>query len=55
MSHVIRPLAALFLKTDTIELDANAVGMSIPPPATTESGARSSPLKNFYMGVGRAV
>ena len=26
--------------TDIIEMGANAVGMSIPPPATTESGDR---------------
>ena len=41
----IRPLAALypppyFLKTDIMERSANAVGISIPPPATTESEDR---------------
>ena len=42
----IRPLAALyppppyFFKTDIMERSANAVGISIPPPATTESEDR---------------
>ena len=42
MSLEIRPLAALYPTPsifcyDTIEAGVNAVGMSIPPPATTES------------------
>ena len=36
----------LIFLTDTIERGANAVGMSIPPPGTTESGDRS-PIKYF--------
>ena len=60
MSLEIRPLAALypptpymFFKADIIERGANAVGMSIPPPATTESRDRErSPIKHFYIREG---
>ena len=49
MSLEIRPLAALypqalFFLDYTIERSANAVGMSIPPPATTES-----PISIFFV------
>ena len=42
-----RPLAALY--TFTIERGANALGISIPPPATTKSGdrERSSRLQPY--------
>ena len=58
MSLEIRPLAALYAPpyffSDTIERGANAVGMSIPPPATTESGDRDcSPIKHFFCMGGR--
>ena len=35
----------IFFQTDTIERGANAVGMSIPPPATTER----APYKAHFM------
>ena len=55
MSLEVRPLAALYphphiyFQTDTIEKGANAAGMSIPPPAYTESGdrERSSSLQPY--------
>ena len=60
MSLKIRPLAALYplpiYLTDTKGRDA--IGMSIPPPGTTERGdrermSRSQPHKAiFYMGGG---
>ena len=54
----IRPLAALtppfhiFFYTETIERGANALGMSIPPPATTVCKIKSedrdrSPIRHF--------
>ena len=55
MSLEIRPLAVLyptsyfFRHTNTIERGANAVGLSIPPPATSESGDRDrSPIKHIF-------
>ena len=59
MSLEIRSLAALyppyiFFETDTIERGANAVGISITPPATTESGDReqSSRLQPYNAAKG---
>ena len=55
------PLLPIYIfSTDTIERGANAVGMIILPPATTESRDRersliSQPYKAlFYMGGGEA-
>ena len=53
ISLELRPLAALypppyFLYTVTIDTGSNAVGLSIPPPVTTESGDRNrSPIKRI--------
>jgi hypothetical protein len=58
---VLSPLPSPIL--DTKEKGANAVGMSIPPPATTESEARDRSTKKhiiflksgiFFMKVGGA-
>ena len=51
MALEIRPLAALyppphiFFQTDTKEGGANAVGISIIPPATTKKGDRERRLR----------
>ena len=45
------PLTPHFLKTYTIERVANAVGMSIPPPATTEN----SLIKHFFLYGGGGI
>ena len=55
---VIPPPHMYFLDWYNLEIDANAVGISKPPPETIESGdwegsSRSQPYKAlFYMGGG---
>ena len=49
-----RPPPLYIFMTDTIERGANAVGMSISPPVTTESEDRDcSPIKQFSCNGGR--
>ena len=59
ISLEIRLLAALFppiisFKIDTMKRGANAVRLSILPPATSESGDRS-PIKNFLVWGGGGI